>query len=112
MLHLPLESHGTVDLVSHALHPIGAPCPSPFVAGGGAPGHALYTLQPLDEKSLRARHACWHRFCPLLEWRPHGGRGMTRQHPGGHLYSEWPKVADTVLETLQGFEPWREGRER
>jgi len=30
---------------------------------------------------------------------------MTRQHPGDHLYSEWPQVADAVCAARAGFTP-------
>jgi hypothetical protein len=69
-LHLQMVSHATAGLVSHALHPMGAPFLSPFITGVSAPRRASCALQLLDEKALRASPGRWHRFCLFLEGRP------------------------------------------
>ena len=51
---------------------------SPSVAGGGAPGHALYALQPLDDKVLCACPTGWHGLCYLRERRLDGELGGGR----------------------------------
>src|SRR5215813_2402889 len=66
-------------LSCHTLPTLTACLLSPSVAGGGAPGHASYALQPLDDKALSARPAGWHGLCSLREWRPDGEPGGGRR---------------------------------
>jgi hypothetical protein len=90
--HLQLRVHRATGLICLALPSRAARLLSSSVAGGAEPSRAWWTPQPLDYIPLRENPSGWHRFCPLLAWKPHGGSG-----DGPAVPVRYPQV---------GREPW------